>query len=63
MALPKKKLSRTRRNRRRGANEGITKVHLVACPSCGNLTRPHAICPSCGKYRNVQYINVGEETK
>ncbi len=55
MALPKKKMSRSRRDRRR-AHEALDKLNLVACPQCNELKRPHAICPSCGTFRGVKYL-------
>ena len=59
MALPKKKMSRTRRNRRR-AHDALGKIHLVKCPDCGSMARPHTICPTCGKYRGVEYLRFDE---
>lgn len=59
MALPKKKLSRTRRNRRR-AHDALGKILLVKCPDCGSATRPHTICPNCGKFRGVEYLRFDE---
>lgn len=60
MALPKKKLSRTRRNRRR-AHEALGKIHLVACPQCREAMRPHHICPHCGTFRGVKYLVTGAD--
>lgn len=50
MAVPKKKVSRSRRNMRRfaGGNR-LEKTTLVSCPSCNEPTRPHRIC-RCGSY-------------
>ena len=62
MALPKKKLSRSRRDRRR-AHEALSKLNLTTCPQCRSLTRPHTICPTCGTYRGVQYLEVGDAQK
>jgi len=28
------------------------------CPTCRALMRPHAICPTCGNYRGVKYLQV-----
>jgi large subunit ribosomal protein L32 len=57
MAVPKKKMSRSRRDRRR-AHEALGKMNLVPCPTCRALMRPHAICPTCGNYRGVKYLQV-----
>ena len=47
MAVPKKKVSRSRRNMRRfaGGNR-LAKPTLRTCPSCNEPARPHKICQS-----------------
>jgi large subunit ribosomal protein L32 len=49
MAVPKKKTSKGRRDRRR-AQHGIKAVVLDACPQCGAARRPHHMCPTCKTY-------------
>lgn len=49
-ALPKRKISKGRRNRRR-AHDALTPPTLVDCPSCGEKMRPHRVCPNCGQYQ------------
>jgi large subunit ribosomal protein L32 len=51
MAVPKKKVSRSRRNMRRfaGGNR-LDKPTVVTCPNCSEPTRPHRVCGSCGFY-------------
>lgn len=60
MAVPKKKLSRARRDRRR-AHTAISKLNLVPCPRCHELKRPHHVCPHCGTFRGVEYLAIDEE--
>lgn len=60
MAVPKKKLSRSRRDRRR-AHTALDKLHLIHCPTCYEWVPPHQVCPSCGEYKGVAYIEVEEE--
>lgn len=55
MAVPKKKLSRARRDRRR-ANTALDQLNLVTCPQCHEMKMPHAICPNCGTFRGVKYL-------
>ena len=45
MAVPKKKTSRSRRDRRRGnpAKRHTTDAYTT-CPSCNELVRPHRLC-------------------
>jgi large subunit ribosomal protein L32 len=57
MAVPKKKVSRSRRNMRRfaGGNKLLV-VTVKDCEYCGKITRPHCVC-SCGYYKNKQVLN------
>lgn len=57
-AVPKKKISRARRDRRRAHWLKIPKINLVRCTQCQEMKRPHAICPTCGTFRGVQYFEV-----
>jgi len=48
-ALPKRKVSKGRRNRRR-AHDALQRPQLVECPSCKEMMRPHRVCLNCGSY-------------
>ena len=48
MAVPKGKVSRQRRDKRRSSHWKLTAPALVACPKCGALHQPHRMCPECG---------------
>ncbi|MFL5944514.1 MAG: 50S ribosomal protein L32 [Gaiellaceae bacterium] len=50
MAVPKKKTSKARRDKRR-AQHGIEAPRLNVCPQCGSPKRPHRVCPRCHTYR------------
>ena len=58
MAVPKGKLSRARRDKRRSSHWKLAAPALIACPKCGALRRPHRMCPECGTYngRTVKVI-------
>lgn len=30
---------------------------LVKCPECGSFKLPHRVCPACGKYKGLVYID------
>lgn len=49
MAVPKKKVSRSRRNQRR-SHDALKSNAYVECDNCGELHRPHHVCPACGYY-------------
>lgn len=50
MALPKRKLSRSRTRHRRANWLRIAAPTVVACARCKAPTRPHTVCPTCGTY-------------
>ncbi len=57
MAVPKKKVSRARRDSRR-AHDRLKPSAWVECPNCGELKRPHHVCAACGQYRDREVIEV-----
>jgi large subunit ribosomal protein L32 len=52
-AVPKRKISKARKNRRR-AHDSLNKPALATCPKCGQSKRPHFKCPNCGHYGEVE---------
>lgn len=54
MAVPKGKVSRQRRDKRRSSHWKLTAPALVACPKCGALHQPHRMCPECSTYNGRQ---------
>ena len=54
MAVPKGKVSRQRRDKRRSSHWKLTAPALVACPKCGALHQPRRMCPECGTYNGRQ---------
>jgi large subunit ribosomal protein L32 len=62
MAVPRKKVSRSKRDMRR-AHDRLLTVNLVECPNCGEQKLPHHICEACGYYdgRAVIIAKTAEE--
>ncbi len=60
--LPKRKLSKGRRDRRR-AHDALQAANLSACPNCGSMTLPHTVCPSCGFYKGREVLEIKKEEK
>lgn len=58
--LPKRKVSKSRRNRRR-AHDSLSLNHLVVCESCGEYHIAHRVCPKCGSYRGEEVMDVDDE--
>jgi large subunit ribosomal protein L32 len=54
-ALPKRRISRTRRAKRR-THHKLFAAHLVPCNNCGEMKRPHYMCPSCNTYAGRQIL-------
>ena len=56
MAVPKRRVSSARRDKRRSKVWKMYAPELVNCPQCGEYKRPHRICPECGYYNGKQVI-------
>lgn len=59
-ALPKRKISKARKGRRR-AHDFLTTVKLVKCDNCGEMKLPHVMCPACRTYRGRQILPAFDE--
>lgn len=60
--LPKRKLSKGRRDRRR-AHDALTATGLTQCTNCGEMRLPHTVCPSCGQYHGREVLSVEKSEK
>lgn len=49
MAVPAKKVSRSKRGSRR-AQQRPASSNVAECPVCGALRQPHHVCRACGTY-------------
>ena len=58
--LPKKKISRGRRDRRR-AHHALKSRNLVQCSNCGESRLPHHVCSNCGFYQGREIIEVEQD--
>ncbi|MGD9233909.1 MAG: 50S ribosomal protein L32 [Desulfobacterales bacterium] len=57
MAVPKRKKSKSKRNKRR-THQKISAPNLTSCPQCGDSRLPHHACPGCGTYKGRTVIDV-----
>ena len=60
MPNPKKRHSRCKRMQRR-SHYALTAPATSTCPQCGEIKRPHHVCPSCGTYRGRAVLKKDEE--
>jgi large subunit ribosomal protein L32 len=50
VAVPKRKVSKARRDKRR-ATHALEAPRLSTCPQCGSPKQSHRVCPTCGTYK------------
>jgi len=63
MAVPKHKVSKSRKNMRSAHNFKAHATYLTSCPQCHVPVRPHCICKACGYYDGAKRIEIKEEKK
>ncbi len=55
MAVPKRKTSKSKRDKRR-THQKLSAPNLSTCPQCGEPVQPHHACSSCGSYKGRTVI-------
>lgn len=56
MAVPKRKLSKARRDKRRASVWKLTPTAIVKCSQCGGFRVPHQVCGNCGYYKGREVV-------
>ncbi len=56
MAVPKRKVSKARRDKRRSNVWKLQAPALVKCSQCGAYKTPHRVCGSCGYYNGREVV-------
>ena len=59
MAVPKRKMSRSRTRHRKAQWLKASAPTYATCPRCKSPTRPHTVCPTCGTYGGRVVIDAG----
>lgn len=62
MALPKRRHSRSRRDKSR-THMRLASPALTRCPECGSVKLSHRICPTCGTYKGRKLIVIPVKAK
>lgn len=60
MAVPKRRTSRARRDKRR-SHDALAQPARSNCPQCGEPKLPHRVCRNCGTYRGRSLIKTEED--
>ncbi len=60
MAVPKRRTSKAKRDKRR-SHDALATPTLGTCAQCGGPKPPHRVCASCGTYRGRTVIETDEE--
>ncbi|HHV79760.1 MAG TPA: 50S ribosomal protein L32 [Firmicutes bacterium] len=60
MAQPKKKTSKSKRDKR-AANWKLIPPTLVECPQCHEAKMAHRVCPTCGYYDGREVLKTAEK--
>ena len=55
MAVPKRKTSKSKRDKRR-THKQVEAVKTIECPQCGEAKLPHHACKECGYYKDREVI-------
>ena len=61
MAVPKSRVSRTRRDKRRSSHWKLSTPNVLTCSKCNAVRMPHRACAACGTYRDREVITVKTE--
>lgn len=60
MAVPKTKVSKARRDKRRSNVWKLELPSMTKCAKCGEYILTHRVCKSCGTYNGKEIIAVKE---
>ena len=56
MAVPKRKVSQARRDKRRSQVWKLSAPAFSRCTNCGELKAPHCVCGNWGYYKGKEVI-------
>ena len=63
MAVPKRKVSKARRDKRRSNVWKLSMPGIAKCPRCQKMKLAHRVCKHCGYYDGAQVVTVDEAAK
>ena len=60
MIVPKRRTSKSRKNKRR-SHHALARPAQSSCPQCGEPKAPHRVCGNCGTYRDRTVLETDED--
>lgn len=60
MAVPKRRKSSSKRDKRRANHDKVTPRQYITCNNCGEVALPHRACSACGWYKGRQVVAAAE---
>lgn len=60
MAVPKRRHSKSRKNKRR-SHDAMTTPGYTHCTHCDSPIRAHAVCDKCGYYKDEPVLRIKEK--
>lgn len=60
MAVPKRRMSRSRQGNRR-SHHHKKPLQIQYCAQCNEPILPHRVCPNCGHYQGREVVEMEEE--
>jgi large subunit ribosomal protein L32 len=60
MAVPKRRMSRSRQGNRR-SHHHRKPIQIQYCPRCEQPVLPHHVCSNCGHYQNREVVAMEEK--
>ena len=61
MAVPRARISKQRRNKRRSSHWKLALPGLTKCPKCGEPVLSHRACKACGTYKGRTVLVVDKD--
>ncbi len=58
MAVPKRKVSKARRDKRRSSVWKLEAPTMQKCPKCGEYVLTHRVCKACGTYNGKEILKI-----
>jgi len=58
MAVPKRKVSKARRDKRRSSVWKLDAPNMQKCPKCGEYVLTHRVCKACGTYNGKEILKI-----